>query len=161
VNGALEPTLIAAGVALLVAIIGLIGVPISAQMTGLVQNRTERRKRQAKHESDALGSMLRAWTIMGTTKAGTPEDAAALCDWQVALAEMAAYGGSEASAWLASFVRHGSQADAAGQMMMIEAIYAVRRAAVGHHVKPGDRGSIRVLLFGPQVPGGQVEQAET
>ena len=152
-NSALSTTLIAAGAALVVGLIGLIGVPISAQVTGGVQRGTERRKQQAAHESDALGSLLRSWILLSTQ---STDDAGALCDWLTALAEMAAYSGSTAAAWLAAFLREGADASTPeGQNLLIEVVLEVRRNALPHRqFSPADRESIRVLLFGPA--GGEI-----
>ena len=150
-GSALATTLIAAGAALVVGLIGLIGVPISAQVTGAVQRGTERRKQQAAHESDALGALLRSWIVLSSNSTYNAE---ALCDWLTALAEMAAYGGSTAAAWLAAFIRQGADASTPeGQNLLIETVLEVRRSARPHRqFSPADCESIRVLLFGPQSP---------
>ena len=138
--------------ALAVGVLGLIGVPISAQVTGMVSAATERTKRRATHESDALGTLLRAWVCMDTARARSTETTAyrsALADWQTALAEIAAYSSSTASAAFAAFIRAGADAsDAAGQTLLVNAIFAVRRGAWHRRLPQSDRGSIAVLLFG-------------
>jgi hypothetical protein len=135
-----------------VGVIGLIGVPLSAQVTGAVQRGTERRRVQAQHEGEALGGMLRSWIVMDQVRgAGEESDAykAALCDWLTALAEMAAYGGAEAAMYLAGFVRQGADASTAvGRALLVEAIYAVRRGTLHRRAPRADRESIAMLLFG-------------
>jgi hypothetical protein len=155
-NSALSTTLIAAGAALIVGLIGLVGVPISAQVTGAVQRGTERRKQQAAQESNALGALLRAWVVMNQAPAGTVGEAAptydaAYCDWLSALGEMAAYGGSTAAKFLALFVGQGSDASTRhGQDLFIQAVLAVRQSALPHRMVGRSDGEwIRILLFGP------------
>lgn len=154
-NSALATTLIAAGAALLVGLIGLIGVPISSQVTGAVQRGTERRKQQASQESNALGAMLRAWILMNQFSTGQPQHSeqysAAYCDWLTGLADMAAYGGSVAIRYLALFVGQGSDAsERHGQDLLIQAVLAVRQSALPHRmVGHSDSEWIRILLFGP------------
>lgn len=156
-TAALNPTLLAAligaGALLFAGILGLIGVPISAQVTGAVAAGAERRKQQVTHESEAIGSLLRAWILMDLLRpAGEDSDAfrSALCDWRAALAEMAAYGNSTACTWLGAFVRGGSDASTPlGQRQLVETVFAVRLVEIGkHRVGPGDRAAIATLLFG-------------
>jgi hypothetical protein len=144
--------------AITVALVGLIGVPLSAELTGIVTAATERTKRRATQESDALGSLLRAWICMDLERPKTPAWTAALEDWQTGLIEIAAYGSSEASQAFARFVEHGAEASTPlGQGLLVDAVFAVRRGAFHRHLPESDRESIAILLFGaghPVSPSG-------
>lgn len=140
--------------ALAVGLLGLIGVPLSAQVTGMVNARSARLNHRTKHESRALGTLLRAWVVMDQTRSAgidAPVYQGAYGDWLLALAEIAAYGSSEVSAAFANFVRNGADtSDAIGQTLLVAAIFAVRSGAFRRRLPVSDKRSIAILLFGAQ-----------
>jgi hypothetical protein len=140
--------------AITVALLGLIGVPLSAELTGIVTAATERTKRRATQESDALGRLLRAWICMDNERPKTRAHTAALEDWQTGLIEIAAYGTSQASQAFARFVAQGADASTErGQELLVEAVFAVRRGAFHRHLPIADKQAIFILLFGTRPSG--------
>ena len=148
----MNPAQIGALAAIVVGLLGLIGVPLSAQVTGMVQSHSERLKRRAKHESNALGTLLRAWIVMNQAYpqgTSSPAYTAAACDWLSALAEIAAYAPPAVSQRFADFVSNGATAfDAHGQELLVSAVFEVRKGSFHRRLPRSDRGAIAVLLFG-------------
>jgi hypothetical protein len=154
---------LAAGSVLGAAILGLIGVPLAAEITGRVTARSERLKRRARHESAALGTLIRAWIAMsqmrtrdvppppGLAVENRPDYVAAYVDWLTGLAEIGAFGTPESSAALARFVACGGEtATLAGRNLLVDAVFAVRRGTFRRRLRPADKASIAMLLFGAQ-----------
>jgi hypothetical protein len=151
---------LAAASAIVAAILGLIGVPLAAEITGRVTARSERLKRRAKHESDALGGVIRSWIVMDQVRtqyaivssadaSRRPEYAAAYADWLTGLAELGAYGTPSSSAAFAAFVAQGGiTSSAAGRGLFVDAVFAVRRGTFRRRLGQADKASIAMLLFG-------------